>query len=153
MKVHTRLKPIWRVFFIFLFWVSVTGCPITETGSGATAIIVNNSSYDLHLRLTFEEDVSFICKMGSNSIHNDDYIHIGKGQNIQLDFFGGYSDTAPDINYGIKTVIFSDLHSDGTVPIAAINNNNLFAVTGREKHPQGGETVYYRLVITDALLL
>jgi hypothetical protein len=79
-------------------------------------------------------------------------IPIEKGQTTGIDFIIDFSDTAPDLNYEIKTLIFSALNSDGTVPIAAIDNNNLFAVTGREKHPQGGETVYYRLVITDALL-
>jgi hypothetical protein len=60
MKMYKLSKPVWPGLFICLFLVSVTGCPITEPSSTARATIINNSSYDLRLRLTFEEEDSFI---------------------------------------------------------------------------------------------
>ncbi|MDR3342396.1 MAG: hypothetical protein LBT14_06345 [Treponema sp.] len=143
MEMRVVCKPIWQWWVIYLLLVTVTSC-IHEYGSFAEVTFVNHSSYDLHLLLTFEQDFRGVCNFDTNNIK------IEKKQNISLTFVAGFSDIAPEVNYGIKTITFSNLTDDTT--IVTKENDNLFVVTGGEKTRYGGEEVYYRMEITDELL-
>ncbi|GHV82454.1 hypothetical protein AGMMS49991_10120 [Spirochaetia bacterium] len=106
--------------------------------------ISNNSSYDLHLDFENSDGVGMFL-----------ILDVSKNQSVSREY-GVMGNTAPDPNWGVKSIAFVDLDTNETIAEKSALGLKLFVLESLDFESNtltgGSETAVYSLTITDTML-